>query len=131
MKNNNIEIETTNAGIDGGNAIEEDDYEPVISLRECPHLDINEVCQEDGDSNGYESWCQECEAWVENDAHIRTVRAYLRHQLIKSSDSCNCCEDVHFHADTTHLENIVEYIQSHLHHQDNTWGQDGLHYLWG
>ena len=139
MKNMNEINGNMNEGVEGGNAIEEDDdYEPVIQLIECPHLGIIEVCCGGGldpieweEYNGYELWCQECEAWVENSAHIRAISEYLRYELERVSDWCKRQKVLHFHADTTHLENIVEYIQSHIHHPNNEWGNDGLHYLWG
>ena len=121
MKNMNEINGNMNEGVEGGNAIEEDDdYEPVIQLIECPHLDINEVCCEE-QYNGYEYWCQECEAWVENNAHIRAVRDYLRYEIERVSEWCEVWKEFHFTEDTTHLENIVKYIQTHIHHPKLTY----------
>ena len=137
MSNSNMEIETTNAGIDGGNAIESN-YERR-PLKECPHFTIE--CIEAGTVEH----CQECtndaDQWIshntiiEDDIWIESapdnINEYLSYCLRQAGSYCECCNDWHFKGNTIHLENLMLYIQSHIHHPKNEWGNHGPNYQWG
>tara|TARA_R110000824_G_scaffold46305_4_gene133223 strand:- start:1761 stop:2162 length:402 start_codon:yes stop_codon:yes gene_type:complete len=124
MKTENMETETTNVGIDGGNAIEGgnvpwDANAIEIKLKQCPH---ESLCQLE---EGMMMLCHECtehhgvNVWI-YDPHAVIVNKHLEWLWSRNPLST--------YRNLRHLENLMLYIQSHIHHPKNTWGQGGLNY---
>ena len=117
--------------------------EVYIDLKQCPHNTIETL------EEGFMLLCNECSehytenalrfnginnrvrVWINDDGHAHTAHEYLSYCMNQSSEYCECCNDWHFTGDTIHLEAVMQYIQSHLHHPNNEWGNHGPNYQWG
>jgi len=103
--------------------------EVIIDLKQCPHNSIESL------EEGFMLLCHDCSehytnnalrfngimehtvsVWINDDGHAHTAHEYLSYCM--NQDNLNL----------RHLENLMLYIQSHLHHPNNEWGQGGLNY---